>query len=102
MSKQFSVIGTIIDADSEEVVPYLNGLTYGHLCNIKKMLEIEYQRVETTKEAINKKLLLSKLTSKERTECIKVKDQLYIALQRIEDKCTIIESIKASKKVSES
>lgn len=94
--KQFTAMGTIIDATPEEVIPYLKGLDYGHLTNIKKMLEAEYQRVETTKDALNQRLLL-KLSETERNQVEGTIEQLYIALQRIEDKCTIIEQVKKDK-----
>ena len=97
MSTQFTAIGTVIDAKQEDLIPYLKELEYGHLCNIKKMLEVEYQKVETTKDALNQKLKLDKLEPVKVEEIKKSVQQLYVALQIIEDKCTILEQIKVEK-----
>lgn len=97
MSK-FTAIGQLIDTNNtEELVEYLNELNYGHLCNVKKMLEGEYQRVETTKDALGTKVLDDKTPEDEKKQAKALIEQLYIALQRIEDRCTLVEQLKLEK-----
>lgn len=90
----YSAIGQIVDTnDIEELVSYLKELSYGHLLNVKKALEGEYQRVETTKEALATLIMNPKTRKKEKNKAKKLMEQLYISLQRIEDRATIVEEL---------
>ena len=88
--EKFTSIGMIIDAPIEEVISLLKGLDLTSLTNIKKFLEVEYQRVEYTK----KMLILSVEENKNTLEEVKPHlDNLYLVLQKIEDRCKVVHEL---------
>jgi ribosome recycling factor len=96
MSK--SVFGAIIDAPIEEVDNLLKKSNYNItvLINFKKGLELLYLRVEAVKNEILDRMKKGDINEKIGNEEVK---QLYIALQKIEDRATLIQSYITDKKI---
>jgi uncharacterized protein YaaQ len=88
--KKKSLLGVIIDAPIEEVDKLLKDSHYNitALLNFKKGLELEYQRAETTKNQLMAGIE-NNTVDKEKSE--EIIQQLYIAMQRIEDRATVVQ-----------
>ena len=96
--KPINTIGDLIDCtDIKGLVGMLKEMTYGNLCNLKKSLEAEYQRVEITKNELNKRLVIGSTSEEEKTKIQGMTSTLYVVLQRIEDRATLIEEVKKDK-----
>jgi glycerol-3-phosphate responsive antiterminator len=89
-----SAMGMIIDSPLEELDKYFKEQNYNltDLKNIKKALEMEYQRVTLMKDDVLKKLQ-EKMKRKKRQEFETLFNNLYVILQRIEEKATFIQTI---------
>jgi hypothetical protein len=95
--QSYTAIGQVIDADLEELKEYLAELNYGQLTNVKKMLEIEYQRVNAVKEGIIVQVQTKLLPNDEKSK--KTLSDLYAVLQRIENRATVIATMLQERSV---
>ena len=99
MSEEKSVIGQVIDADTEEIADILTDYSYGQLTNIKKGLEMEYARTETVKNQIAEQIEKDEVEDGKEQLAQDTLDELYVALQRIEDRACIVEELKRQKSI---
>ena len=97
MNYSISDIGKLIDAPIEVFLSVVREYSYGALTNIKKAFEVEYQRVEAVVIGLNQKLLSNDINKQERKDIENTLQTLYVALQLIEDRATVLESLKSEK-----
>ena len=96
-AKSATPIGKLIDADILDAKEQLKSRTYGELSNILNAFKMKYQEVETVKNG----LLFAIKTEKAPKEREKINGSLrnlYIALQKIEERCSLIEILRAEKR----
>jgi hypothetical protein len=97
MPKSVSQVGQLIDMTPEEFVGYCKGINYGELMSIKILLELEYQRIELTKNG----LIQSINEGTESKALIKpMLEGLYVAMQKVEDRCVAIEETRKGKGIN--
>lgn len=96
-----STIGTLIDAPEDEfteVIKKLPSLT--DVYNVKKSFEVEYQQVETIKDAILKKVDNKELSKNDPVVKGNL-DDLYKVLLLLERKCKILEDEKSVRGITQ-
>jgi len=88
--KDRSVLGAMIDSKVEDIDAFLKEANYNvtQLVNIKKGFEMEYLRVTTVKDQLLKQVN-DKVIEEEKANS--VLEDLYISLQRIEDRATLVQ-----------
>lgn len=88
--KAKSILGIIIDAPIEEVDKLMKESHYNvtTLTNFKKGLELEYQRVENMKNQILNRVQKGEVDKEQGNTTVQ---ELYIVLQRIEDRATLVQ-----------
>lgn len=82
----------------EEVEKELRDFSYGQLVNTKKYLELEYSKAETLKNALLTGLNNDKFIG-DKKQAEDTVNELYRALQRIEDRALLVEKLKGEKEV---
>lgn len=92
--KKYSSISQVIDSPIEDITEVLEGLGYTELLNFKKMIELQYQELEVTKN----QLLVSK---EDPEEVSKVLDSVYVLLQKVEDIAIVTEELKSQRKIKD-
>lgn len=92
MSEQ-SLVGKLIDGKIEDVAEVVNELNYTKLLNLKKQMEIEYQRLTLMKDKL-KETLEEEDDPIRKNEIKSTINEIYVAMQKIEDIATVIEKIK--------
>lgn len=97
MSK--SAIGKIIDSPIEEVKAHLETLNMTGLLNFKKSIELQYNKVEMTKEQLIIGLKNNMFKGKDKKVAKTTLDDLYKVLQKLEDVATIIEVLKKERAI---
>ena len=90
--KEYTNMGMILDSPIEEVTKVLEKLGYSELLNFKKMLELQYQQLEYTK---NQLLKLEEDTE----EAQEVATDIYKLLQKVEDIAVVTEELKEQRKI---
>jgi|AntRauTorckE6833_2_1112554.scaffolds.fasta_scaffold06918_7 hypothetical protein len=88
-----SLVGKLIDGDIEEVADAVNDLSYTKLLNLKKQIEIEYQRLTLMKDKLIENREEENNAIRE-NEIKKTVNEIYVAMQKIEDIATVVEKIK--------
>ena len=83
----------------EEAERELRDFSYGQLVNTKKYLELEYNKAETLKNALLTGLNNDKFIE-DKKQAEDTVNELYKALQRIEDRALLVEKLKEEKEVS--
>lgn len=97
MSEQKSFIGILIDSPNKEAEEILKKRTFQELVNIKKSLEMAYERARLTKDELIKGIDSNKFVDKQKAE--NTVQDLYKVMQKIEDKATIVETLRKEKGV---
>lgn len=98
MSENQEFISRLIEEEIEDVAEALKDFNMTKLSNIKKVIEMEYTRLELMKNKLIE-------TREEEDDPIRVNvikeviSDIYVALQRLEDIATIIEELKSQKKI---
>jgi hypothetical protein len=94
--KSDSAIGKVVEADIKTLSKEFKAKTYGELCSIKNALQLKYQEVELVKDALITE-------SKKYEEGVIPQDivnsiaDLFIVLQKIEDRCSLVEVLKSER-----
>jgi hypothetical protein len=88
-----SLVGKLIDGDIEEVADAVNDLSYTKLLNLKKQIEIGYQRLTLMKDKLIENREEENNAIRE-NEIKKTVNEIYVAMQKIEDIATVVEKIK--------
>jgi hypothetical protein len=90
MSEQKSIMGSLIDATIEDFNSILKHGTFTleDLVRLKKGFELQFQRVEVTKNQIMAGILNHTIDEKEGRASMK---DLYAVLQKIEDRAAVLQ-----------
>lgn len=90
---------SVIDMKLEEFCKKCEKSTYRELAMMKRYLEVEYNRVEATKNLLLKGIKEGTFTGKDKIEAEDLVVEMYKILQRIEDRAIVVEKFKDLKKV---
>lgn len=90
---------SVIDMSLEEFCKKCEKSTYRELVMMKRYLEVEYNRVEATKNLLLKGIKEGTFTGKDKIEAEDLVVEMYKILQRIEDRAIVVEKFKDLKKV---
>lgn len=89
---RYKTISEMIDSPIEEVAKELNYLDMTNLTTLKKMVELEYLRVERTKDAMMGEYKNVDMLGKVKLD--NLVQELYNAMVRIENLATVVETLR--------
>lgn len=84
--KGFDSMAKILDSPIEELTTVLEKLTLGELTSFMKMMEIQYQQLEVTKDQL--------ITLPKENEAEHAIEGLYGLLQKVEDIAKVVEELR--------
>ena len=78
-------LNKLIDSPIEDTINFLSGFTLGQLKSISNGVKLKYSEVELVKDQILNFKQLKEVTKEDLEKANVVAENLYIALQKIED-----------------
>ena len=86
-------LNKLIDSPIEDTINFLSGFTLGQLKSISNGVKLKYSEVELVKDQILNFKQLKEVTKEDLEKANVVAENLYIALQKIEDINNVIEEL---------
>ena len=86
-------LNKLIEMPIEEAINFLKGFTLGQLKSISNGVKLKYSEVELIKDQILNFKQLEETTKEDLEKANEVAENLYIALQRIEDINNVINEL---------
>ena len=86
-------LNKLIDSPIEYTINFLSGFTLGQLKSISNGVKLKYSEVELVKDQILNFKQLKEVTKEDLEKANVVAENLYIALQKIEDINNVIEEL---------
>ncbi len=96
IGKEKTTMGTLIDCTIEEFTDAVvnNPHDINSVTNMKKGFEFEYQRVTLAKDSLIKDMNNGVMPKADIKKAVETIQNLYTILQKIEDRCTILEELR--------
>lgn len=97
---RYKSVNDILGDSTENVLKEFSSSEYSltYIMTLKKNFELEYQRVEVTKDKILESIDKGTTESNEKNN--KLIEDLYLVLQKIEDVCTVFEAIRKERTIT--
>ena len=86
-------LNKLIDSPIEDTINFSSGFTLGQLKSISNGVKLKYSEVELVKDQILNFKQLKEVTKEDLEKANVVAENLYIALQKIEDINNVIEEL---------
>ena len=86
-------LNKLIDSPIEDTINFLSGFTLGQLKSISNGVKLKYSEVEPVKDQILNFKQLKEVSKEDLEKANVVAENLYIALQKIEDINNVIEEL---------